>query len=160
MKDSFIDVSLEEKEFVEALAIAERQHKAITPKFLKSTQRRNLKPMEAAMKSNSKSTRIADMIGITTAKKRAGDLGAKIGVVKNDSERFPDITAQALGALLEYGSEGERFRKLKSGVVVTGRQSTGTMPATPYLRPAWDAHVNKFMDDTVEAIDNKIMKEA
>src|SRR5690625_2420799 len=158
--DSFFDVSIEEKEFAEALATAERMHDSITPQWIKSTQRRHLRPMVEAMKSNSKSTRIAKLIGVTTAKKRAGDYGAKVGVVKDDKDRRYNISGPAHGALLEYGSKGERFRILKRVGIVTVRQSTGVMPATPYLRPAWDQHVKAFMDATQDSIEKRVMKEA
>jgi hypothetical protein len=159
-QDNLFDLQIEEKEFVAALKSVERMHDAITPQWIKSTQRRNLKPMVAAMKANSKSTRIARMIGVTTAKKRAGELGAKVGVVKNDATLFPKISAPALASIIEYGVAEERFRTLRFGVIVTGRQSTGIMPAAPFLRPAWDAHVRSFMDSTEQAIEKKILKEA
>jgi len=154
-----IDISMEEAEFMANLKSMERLHKSITPRWIKSTQRRHLKPMVNAMKAGSKSTRIAAMIGVTTAKKRAGKYGAKVGVIKNDKSRFPDFSAPALASLIEYGSEGERFRQLKAGILVTGRQSTGTMPAVPWLRPAWDAHSGAFMDKVEDSIQKKIMSE-
>jgi hypothetical protein len=159
-EDSFLDVQIEEAEFAASLAAVERMHEAVTPRWIKSTQRRNLKPMVAAMKANSKSTRIARMIGVTTARRRAGELGAKVGVVKNDATLFPKISAPALGSIIEYGVSEERFRTLRAGVFVTGRQSTGTMPAAPFLRPAWDAHVRSFMESTEQAIADKIEREA
>lgn len=158
MSDNVFDISIEEAEFEEALKAAERAHDSITPKWLKSTQRRKLKPMMNAMRAGSKSTRIGRMIGITTAKKRAGKFGAKVGVTRSDADLFPNISPQALAALIEYGSDGERFRELRAGVFITGRQSTGTMPADPFLRPAWDTHVQGFMASTEESIDKKVME--
>lgn len=159
-KDNFLDLQINEKEFIEAVELAERMHNAITPKWIKSTMRRNLRPMVSAMKSASKSTRIAKMIGVTTAVKRAGPMGAKVGITRNNAELFPDIRAQALASIIEYGVSKERFRQLTAGAVVTGRQSTGTMPAAPFLRPSWDAHVGAFMAATEDSIDKKIMSEA
>lgn len=163
MADNFIDMRVDEKEFVEAMESMVRMHDSITPKWIKSTYRRKLKPMKNAMQASARSiagsSRIADMISITTAKKRAGDLGAKVGVVRNDPNRFPNFSAQALASVLEYGT-GERFRKLKAGVFITGRQSTGSVNPHPFLRPAWDAHVGSFMSDMEDAVEKKVMKEA
>lgn len=159
MKDSFIDIEVDQKEFAEALRTAVRLEEAITPKWIKSTQRRKLKPMVQAMKSNSKSVRIAKMIGITTAKKRSGALGAKVGVLKSDSSLFPTFSAEALASVIEYGT-GERFRTLKAAGFVTGRQSTGRVQPQPFLRPAWDANVGSFMNEMENAITDKIAKEA
>ncbi len=159
MNDSVFDISIKEAEFEETLKAAERAHDSITSKWLKSTQRRKLKPMMNAMRAGSKSTRIGRMIGITTAKKRAGEFGAKVGVTRTDADMFPNITPQALASLIEYGSEGERFRQLRAGVFITGRQSTGRMPATPWLRPAWDMHVQGFMASVEESIEKKVLEE-
>lgn len=156
-----IDVSVEEKEFAEALQVFEKMEESITPRWLKNTQRRAaMKEMVPAMRRNSLSTRLEDFISVTTAKKRAGDLGIKVGVVKNDVDTFPDFSAQALASVIEYGT-AERHRELKAaGILVTGRQSTGVMPAAPFLRPAWDAHVKSFMDDVQDAIERKVLRAA
>lgn len=159
-RDSFIDIEVDAKEFAEALKAAERMHEAITPQWLKSTQRRHLQPMVQDMKHRCKSTRIEKLIGVTTARRRAGELGAKVGVVKDDKRKDYKLSGPAHAALLEYGSAGERFRKLRVGPLITGRVSTGVMPATPFLRPAWDTHVRTFMDNVEKAIVQKVMKEA
>ena len=159
MADNAIDLKVDQKEFVAGLAAIERMHDAIDERWIKSTQRRALKPMVNAMKANSKSGRIAQMIGITTAKTKTPPLGAKVGVIKNDASLFPKFTAPALASVLEYGVDEERFRTLRAGAIVTGRQSTGTMPATPFLRPAWDMNVNPFMESVMESIERKIERE-
>lgn len=134
---------------------------SITPKWMKSTLRRRSKPIVQAMRRNASgyvgSSRIAEMVGVTTAKRRAGDWGAKVGVVKNDPDKFQDFTAQALASVIEYGTD-ERFRKLKAGAFITGRQSTGRMPAMPFLRPAWDQNVNAFMNGVEDSIERKVLK--
>src|SRR5699024_3555909 len=99
-------------------------------RYLKNTQRRKAKPMLQDMKANSHSTSLVPMHGITTAKRRAGDLGIKIGVIKNDPTQFPNLSAQALASVIEYGT-AERYRTLKAAGFVTGRASTGAMPAFP-----------------------------
>lgn len=160
MAGNFVDITMNTQEFQENIRAVARMESAITPKWIKSTYRRKLKPMVAAMKSNSKSLRIDKMIGITTAKKRAGAFGAKVGVVKNDTTLFPKFSAEATAAVIEYGVSEERFRTLKTAGFTTGRQSTGTMPATPFLRPAWDSNVGPFMNEVDAAITQKIQKEA
>lgn len=163
MADNAFDIKIDEKEFTDNIKAMERMHDAITPKWIKATKRRKLKPMVTAMKSSAQgyigSSRIAKMIGVTTAKKRAGALGAKVGVVKNDTSLFPKFSAPALASVIEYGT-GERKRTLKAGVFVTGQQSTGRMPAMPFLRPQWDSHVKGFMNDMERSIEDKVMKEA
>lgn len=159
MPDNAFEFKIDEKEFADNLRAMERMHDAIDSRWIKSTKRRKLKPMVEAMRGNSKHSGIAEMISVTTAKKRAGDLGARVGVVKNDENKFPTFSAPALASVLEYGTD-ERFRKLKAGVFVTGRQSTGEMPAAPFLRPAWDAHVGPFMNEVEKSIEKKVMKEA
>ena len=159
MRDSFIDISVEEKEFVKALESFEKMHDSITPRWLKNTQRRKAQPMVQDMKANSHSVSLVPMIGVTTAKKRAGDLGIKVGVVKNDSAKFPDFSAPALASVIEYGT-AERYRMLKASGFITGRVSTGVMPAAPFLRPAWDRHVASFMNEVEKSIRKKVMEEA
>lgn len=158
MKDSF-DIKANEAEWQALLQEVQRKKKAINPPWMKTTHRRNLKPIAMAMKSGSKSSRIARMIGITTAKKRAGEYGAKVGVIKNDKSQFPTFSAPALASLIEYGSDGERFRGKRTGVFITGAISTGVMPATPFLRPAWDSNVEAYIKKTSKEILDKIEKE-
>lgn len=156
MADNAIDLKIDQKEFAAGLAAIEKMHDSIDERWLKSTQRRALKPMVNAMKANSKSGRIAKMIGITTAKTKTPANGAKVGVIKNDASLFPKFTAPALASVIEYGVGEERFRTLKAGSIVTGRQSTGTMPAAPFLRPAWDMNVNSFMESVSDSIERKV----
>lgn len=159
MADNAIDLRAEQREFAAGLAAIERMHDSIDEKWLKSTQRRALKPMVNAMKANSKSGRIAKMIGITTAKTKTPPFGAKVGVIKNDPALFPNFSAPALASVIEYGVDEERFRTLRAGAIVTGRQSTGFMPAAPFLRPEWDKNVLPFMDKVQDSIERKVEKE-
>ena len=159
MSGNAIEFEINEKEFNEAISAAQRMHDAIDEKWIKSTKRRALKPMVQAMKAGSKSTRIAKMIAITTAKRKSPRLGARVGVIKNDPSLFPKFSAPALASVLEYGVSEERFRTLRAGSLVTGRQSTGTVPATPFLRPAWDIQVNPFMESVSKSIERKVERE-
>lgn len=159
MANNAIDINVDEKEFAEALRSFERMEEAIEPRWLKNTQRRKAKPMVEDMRRSTKSARLPGMIGVTTAKKRSGRLGIKVGVVKNDSSLFPEFSAEAFASVLEYGT-AERYRQLKAVGLVTGRQSTGEMPAAPFLRPSWDRNVKAFMADTEQAILDKIEREA
>lgn len=159
MAKNTIDISVDEREFLEALQTFEKMEQAITPRWMKNTQRRKARPMVDDMRRNSLSTRLEPMIGVTTAKKRAGDLGIKVGVVKNDPQAFPKFSAPAFASVIEYGT-AERYRQLKVAGLITGRVSTGKMPAAPFLREAWDRNVKEFMDATQQAIEDKIMREA
>lgn len=150
-----IDIYLDEKEFADALESFTKMSRSIDRKYLKSTQRRYAKPMVADMKSSSKSTRIADMISVTTAVKRAGDYGVKVGVVKNNISDFPKFSAPALASVIEYGT-AERYGVLKKHGLITGYYNTGSMPSAPFLRPAWDRNVQSLMDNTEKAIIKRI----
>lgn len=155
---SFIDVN--QTEFKNALESFEKMSDSINPRYLKNTQARVAKrEIVPDMKAGSKSSRIDKMIGVTTSKKRAGELGIKVGVVKNDPDKFPDISAPALASLIEYGT-GKRYRNLKKVGLITGKQSTGAMPSAPFLRPAWDKNVGKFMNDVEEILLNRVEKNA
>ncbi|MAO66249.1 MAG: hypothetical protein CL666_14735 [Balneola sp.] len=162
MAANAIEFKMDQREFRESLKEIQRMESSIDPEWMKSTLRRRARPIENSMRRNAegylKSTRIAKMIGITAAKSRTGDWGAKVGVVKNDPVLFPDFSAPALASVLEYGTD-ERYRTLKKGVVVTGRKSTGRAPAMPFLRPAWDENVNQFMNKVQESIERKVLKE-
>ncbi len=157
-RNSFIDV--DESEFNEALKSFEKMSGSIDARYLKNTQSRVAKrEIIPDMKAGSKSVRIERMIGVTTSKKRAGELGVKIGVIKNDPALFPDFSAQATASVIEYGT-AERYRKLKAAGFITGRQSTGKMPSAPFLRPAWDKNVKQFMDSIQELVLKRIEKNA
>lgn len=136
-------------------------HDSIDAKYLKNRQayyaRKHFVP---AMKRNSHSARLSkgNIISVTQAKKFTSRLGVRVGVINNDPDEFPDFSAQALAAVIEYGT-AERYRELKRAGFVTGRQSTGEMPAAPFLRPAWDANVSQFMKDVEGAIIKKVEKE-
>lgn len=153
-----VSFRMNEQEFQAELSRIQRERKAINEPWMKSTHRRNLTPIANAMKSNSKSTRIAKMIGITTAKSKSPSYGAKVGVIKNDATLFPKFSAPAKASVIEYGTD-ERFRGIRAGSIVVGAISTGEMPSVPFLRPAWDNNVNGYMKRTEDAIVHKIEKE-
>ena len=107
MAANAIEFKMDQREFRESLKEIQRMESSIDPEWMKSTLRRRARPIENSMRRNAegylKSTRIAKMIGITAAKSRTGDWGAKVGVVKNDPVLFPDFSAPALASVLEYG---------------------------------------------------------
>lgn len=131
--------------------------KALDEKWVKQTHARNMRPIAQAMKANSKSSRIARMIGVTTAKSKTPDYGARVGVIKNDSALFPDFSAPALASVIEYGTD-ERFRGT-GGSVVTGAVPTGRVKPSPFLRPAWDHHARRMIKNIEEAIIQKVNRE-
>lgn len=155
MPGNAIEFNLNQREFNQAIKELVEKKKAVDSKFIKSAYRRNLRGMVNQMKQDSHSARLVPMISITTAKRRAGPLGARVGVTKNDASKFPDFSAQALASVLEYGTE-ERFRNLRGLGLITGRQSTGRITPKPFLRPAFDAHVRPFMDGVTQAINKKL----
>lgn len=154
-----LDIDTQLEGLNDALRDLEKMHDSIDAKYLKTVQARKArKHFVPAMQRRSHSARLVDMISVTQAKKYTSRLGVRVGVVKNDKDRFPKFSAQALAAVIEYGT-AERYRQLKTLGIVTGRASTGSMPAAPFLRPAWDANVKQFMDDVKDAIIKKVQKE-
>ena len=113
--------------------------------------------MVSAMKINSKSVSLMKMIGITSRKKYAPTNGVRVGVVKNDKAKFPKINAQGLAAILEYGTN-ERFQPIKIGAITVGRRSVGKITASPFIRPAYDANIQKAIKDIDEAITKEFTK--
>lgn len=158
MARNALTFTMNEREFSNALKQLEKDHDAIDRKFLNSTLRRNAKPIEQDMKQGSKSDRIEKMIAITTRqtkRPRAPRIGVRVGVINNDPALFPTFTAPALASVIEYGTN-ERFRRLKAGFFITGRQSTGEMPSAPFLRPAWDSNVNTLIQKSERTILKRI----
>lgn len=155
-----IEVKLNDKEFLDALDYLQKVEKSIDLKYIKSVMRRKLKPMVSMMKAESHSARLPQMIGITAAKKKVSEAQImKVGVVKNDTSLFPNISSYGLAAILEYGTP-ERFRAAGGFGVVTGRIPTGKIPARKYafLRKSYDATHEGFERDTIDAIIKRIEK--
>ncbi|MDR8390996.1 hypothetical protein NC796_07600 [Aliifodinibius sp. S!AR15-10] len=153
-----INVDIDQKEFDEALDLLSDMHDSIDNKWLKSTGRRKTKPIIQKMQNNSPSSRLKEMIGVTTAKTKTPFL--KVGVVKNDVSLFPNISSYGLAGILEYGTV-ERFRTATRFGLVTGKIPTGKVPARKYafLRSSWDSGVKKFEADFIASIIKKIEKE-
>jgi len=147
-------IHINQAEFSEALRFLKKVEKSLDSKWIQKTLRRNAMPMARKMKAGSHSARLVRMIGVTTSKKYAGK-GVRVGVVKNNKKMFPKFSAQALAAILEYGTH-ERFRRLKKFGIITGRVSTGKMRERPSIRPAWDNGKNAMIKKTVDAIKKKV----
>lgn len=161
MAQPMVDIDTQLEGLNEALRDLEKMGDSITPKYLKTVQARKArKHFVPEMERRSHSARLVknNMISVTQAKKYTSHLGVRVGVVKNDPQEFPNFSAQALASVIEYGT-AERYRQLKAAGIVTGRVSTGSMPAAPFLRPAWDNNVKAFMDDVEDAIIKKVQKE-
>lgn len=151
-------VEINDREFKKAIQSFDDLAKQVNDdKWVRTTQARKArKHFVPTMRRNSHSTRLADMVNVTQAKKyRGGPRSVRVGVVKNDVAKFPTFSAQGLAAVIEYGTD-ERFRELKKLGIVTGRQSTGEMPSKPILRPAYDNNVDAFMDDVEDTILKKL----
>lgn len=161
-----MSIRVNEKEFAEAIASFKDMADSIDERYLKNRQayyaRKHFIP---DMRRNSPSKRLERMISVTTAKKWAPPNGIRIGVVKNDPADFPDVSAQGLASMLEHGTE-ERFRKLVTAGIVTGRVHLGKIKAAPhkgrtsFLRAPYDRNVEAFMKDVEDALTEKVMKEA
>lgn len=154
MAGNFIEVN--RKEFDDALRFIQSMEKSLDSKWLKSTMRRHANPIIEDMRQRSHSVRLVSMIDITTARRKAGPFGIRLGVIKNDPQKFPKFSAQGLASVLEYGTP-ERFRKLHAAGLVTGRVSTGSISAKPFLRPAWRMGINGMVEKTVKSIEKKVL---
>jgi len=152
-------IEINEAEFQAAIKDFDRMIHSMQEKEVRKIQRAKAKVyFVEEMKRNSHSVRLENMISVTTAKKNhVPPYAVRIGVVKNDKALFPKFSAQALASVIEYGT-AERYRQLKAAGFVTGRQSTGSMPAAPFLRPAWDANVFAFMAAVEKAIQQRVFK--
>src|SRR5690625_1020067 len=154
-----IILDINEKELQAAIKKIERLGKTLDEKWMKQTHTRHLRPAARAMRTNSKSARISKMIGVTTARKKSPPFGARVGVVRNNAALFPKFSSYATASVIEYGTD-ERFRKKKRFGLITGRISTGAMPSSPFLRPAWDGARGEFIKNVEQAIDKRIREEA
>ena len=161
MARNAIDIQI--KGLTDSIKSLKNMEESIDDKFLQGRSRYYLKPMVQSMKSRTKSVRLSqgNIIGVTTAKRktRGAPLGVRVGVINNDAKKFPDFSAFGLAAVHEYGT-AERYRELRRAGFITGRVSTGSMPAAPFLRPSWDAHVEQFMKNVEQATIRKVERAA
>ncbi|MBN2365733.1 MAG: hypothetical protein JXL67_06175 [Calditrichaeota bacterium] len=148
-------IEVNEAEYRDMIKYIKDMQKSLDPRWMKKTLKRNADPIVEDMKQRSHSARLPSQIGTTTAKRRAGPYGVRIGVIKNDPVKFPKISAQGLASILEYGT-AERFRILKKLGMIVGRISTGEMPSFPFLRPAWIQGRKIMTDKTVKAIKKRV----
>ena len=154
-----VKIDVDEQQLRRAVDTIRRMGASLDERWVKNTHSRNLGPTVNAMRTNSKSTRLMRMIGVTTARRRSPERGARVGVIKNDTAMFPKFSSYGTAAVIEYGTD-ERFRGLKTLGVVTGAQSTGRMPAAPFLRPAWDVTRASYIQKTERDITTKVNREA
>ena len=154
MSNNFI--SIDNRSFRKTIKDIERMGMAVSNKQLRNLKTRHADIILNPMRRNSKSSRIAAMIGVTTRSMHADDSGIKIGVVKNSKELFPKISAQGLAAIIEYGT-AERYRKTKRSGLVTGRQSTGKITPEPFLRPAWDSKHREYEQAVIDDLSNEVV---
>ena len=129
-------ISLDKKEYQAVLKEIRQIAKRVTPEAAERVQKKALRPMTSAMRANAPSDRFKKQIGVTASKKYTFLGSVRVGVVKNNASLFPEISAQGLAAIIEYGT-GERFRREGKFTAV----STGEMTAAPFVRPAYDANI-------------------
>ena len=154
-----VTVNVNDQEFKRLTDTIKKMERSLDITWMKRTHARNLRPIRSAMIANSKSSRIAAMIGITTALKKTPPYGAKVGVINNSKALFPKFSAPATASVIEYGTD-ERFRVSKkfAGVAV-GAASTGKMKPAPFLRPAWDMGAPEYIRKTEKDIVDKVQKD-
>lgn len=160
MPNQAVTFEVDKREMARAIETVRRIGNSLPEKKVKQIHAKNLRPVASAMRQAHKSARVARMIGVTTAKRKSPPYGARVGVIKNDKRLFPKFTSYSTARLIEYGSSGERFRKVKSFGIVTGGVSTGVMPATPMLRPVWDSMQPGYLKNTEDDLDKEVLKEA
>lgn len=126
------------------------------PEKLRQLQKKALKTTESRMKSTAPIQKFVPVIAMTTAKRRGVPPGGvRIGVVKNDTTAFPNFSAPALASVFEYGTP-ERFRRLKTLGIVTGRASTGRFTAKPWLRKAMDDTYPIYHKEFLASVDKEV----
>ena len=153
-----VTVNVNDQEFRRLTNTIKKMERSLDITWMKRTHKKNLESTRIAMISNAPSSRIANMIGITTAIRKTPPYGAKVGVIHNDKTQFPTFSAPALASVIEYGTD-ERFRGVKAVGVVVGAHSTGRITPKPFLRPAWDANVRQYIRNTERDIVQKVNKE-
>jgi hypothetical protein len=125
--------------------------KKLAPGKLEKIMVKASQPIVRQIRANSKSTRISQMVGTTRAKKWTGGAGIRIGVVKNSKTLFPDLSAQALASIIEYGTK-ERYRRAG----LTKAVALGKVTPTPFIRPAYEggkgAMINEIEKQITEAV--------
>jgi HK97 gp10 family phage protein len=123
----------------------------LEPKQLNRILKKAAQPIVRQIRANSKSSRIAAMVGITASHKWTGGAGIRIGVVKNSKTLFPDLSAQGLASIIEYGTK-ERYRRAG----LTKAVALGKVTPTPFIRPAYEggkgAMINEIEKQITEAV--------
>ena len=160
MPNQTVTFEVDKREMARAIETVRRIGNSLPEKKVKRIHAKNLRPVASAMRQAHKSARVAKMIGVTTAKRKSPPYGARVGVIKNDKRLFPKFSSYSTARLIEYGSQGERFRKMRTAGIITGRQSTGVMPASPALRPVWDSMQAGYLKNTEADLDKEVLKEA
>ena len=125
-------------------------------RLIKNTNRRALlkaaKPMvEAAQRNAPTHTgRMALKIAASTTLSRSQRSGRRSG--PDEANVYVGTGPRGPGVLVEFGT-GPRYQKKPHKFV-------GAMPAQPFLRPAWESHKHKVLDDYADELWIQIAKSA
>lgn len=152
-------ITIDKVGFTEAVRMFKNMHESLDERWMKNTQARRLRPIANEMKRETRSRRLMRVIGVTTSRKKAPRMGAKVGVIKNNVSLFPKFSSYATASVIERGTD-ERFRHTRAGSFITGRISTGKMPADPFIFKTWNRNKRQFFRDMADSIERKIEKEA
>lgn len=150
-------------DIVGAMELAQALRDLGTDRLIKATLRRALlqagAPVAAAAAALAPRSRrttgkphMADKISVSATLSRRQRTGQE-GWATRDTEARVYIGASPRGpaVLAEFGT---RARHQKNG------KSTGAMPATPFMRPAWEAGKEKVLDDFERLLWIQIQKSA
>lgn len=115
------------------------------PQVLTKTLRKAAKPLvdEAKLKVPKASGELAKSIGVVAAKESGNYTGVHVGPRRGN---YGGHHAH----LVEYGTAARKLDKpalVKIGGKTVAITHTGTMPAQPFMRPAFDAKIGQVQDE-------------
>lgn len=95
--------------------------------------------------------RMASKIAVSTTLSRRQRRGRGHVGANNEATVYIGAAPRGPAVLMEFGTGPRRTK--------TGK-STGSVPAAPFMRPAWEAHKNKILEDFGQELWKQIAKSA